>query len=287
MELEKGKKPSNGFEFVRALMRDELLKEQRQRWGRIPADRLNSLIASMTVEEKASLCSLNIKGETSGIPRLGIPSVQLPCGNEILPDFADWTYLKEVWNRDTVSQIADMIADKCAADRRSVSKVPFEGFPEGPALAGELACMFIDAIHAKGIGSILRFANESSDAASDELSTENDAVRSLLMVVIRSQPWVIYLSSAKEHKNISQLCYLAKRLKTECGLLGCTMFDSDNPADIERAFTSGIDMNLPVNNESNADLIIGLLRTGRITYKNIDDAAFRNLRVILMASSKD
>jgi len=180
-----------------------------------------------------------------------------------------------------------MIAEKCAAEGNSIVQVPFEGFPEGPTLAGELACDFIDAIHAKGIGSIIRFKNERTDTASDELSADNDSIRSMMTVVMKSQPWIIYLSSSQGRGNIAERSFLAARLKAECGLQGCTLFNSDDPAEIERAFASGLDMNLPVKNRSNAGLIAGLFSDGRITQKKLDSAAFRCLRVILMASAKD
>jgi|GEM_PF-6631722 len=83
------KKRSNGYRAAESLMREEFLKEQLYKWERVSSERLNSLLAAMSPDEKAALCSLNIDGETSEIKRLDIPSVRISCGDEILPEFPD------------------------------------------------------------------------------------------------------------------------------------------------------------------------------------------------------
>ncbi|MDE6604678.1 MAG: glycoside hydrolase family 3 C-terminal domain-containing protein [Clostridia bacterium] len=145
------------------------------------------LIAQMTLEEKASLCSGKDMWHTKAIERLGIPSVMMcdgPHGLRKQDDSGVSTSLNvsvdaicfptasataSSWDKALLNQLGQAIGDEAVAENvalvlgpgTNIKRSPlcgrnFEYFSEDPYLAGMLSASFIDGVQSKNIGTSIK-----------------------------------------------------------------------------------------------------------------------------------
>ncbi|MBQ2834100.1 MAG: glycoside hydrolase family 3 C-terminal domain-containing protein [Clostridia bacterium] len=156
---------------------------------------IKSVIAQMTLEEKASLLSGLDFWHTKPVERLGIPSVMVsdgPHGLRKQDDQADHLGVNESikavcmptacasaasFDRDVLRQIGEAVGDACQHERVAVNLGPavnikrsplcgrnFEYFSEDPYLAAELATSIVKGIQSRNIGvSVKHFAANSQE----------------------------------------------------------------------------------------------------------------------------
>ena len=156
---------------------------------------IKSLIAQMTLEEKASLCSGLDSWHTKPIERLGIPSIMMadgPHGLRKETGKADnMTDARSVpatcfptaaatacsWDRGLLREIGRALGEECLEHGVSILLGPganikrsplcgrnFEYFSEDPLLAGEMAAAWIEGLQEKGVGASLKhFAANSQE----------------------------------------------------------------------------------------------------------------------------
>ena len=156
---------------------------------------IKSVIAQMTLEEKASLLSGLDFWHTKPVERLGIPSVMVsdgPHGLRKQDDQADHLGVNESikavcmptacasaasFDRDVLRQIGEAVGDACQHERVAVNLGPavnikrsplcgrnFEYFSEDPYLAAELATSIVKGIQSRDIGvSVKHFAANSQE----------------------------------------------------------------------------------------------------------------------------
>lgn len=148
---------------------------------------IQSLIAQMTLKEKASLCSGLDDWHTKPIKRLGIPSVMMADGphglrkeaggkdrmlkGESVPATCFPTAAATAcsWDRELPRDIGRALGEECLEQGVSVLLGPganikrsplcgrnFEYFSEDPLLAGEMAAAWIEGVQQKGIGASLK-----------------------------------------------------------------------------------------------------------------------------------
>jgi beta-glucosidase len=148
---------------------------------------IENLIAQMTLDEKASLCSGLDFWYLKGIERLGIPSIMVTDGPHGLRKQADEndqiglhnsipatcfptaSALAATWNRELVYQVGEALGEECLEEKVGVILGPganikrsplcgrnFEYFSEDPYLTGEMAKSHIKGVQSKGIGTSLK-----------------------------------------------------------------------------------------------------------------------------------
>ena len=141
------------------------------------------LVQSMSLNEKASLCSGKDFWTTKRIARLMLPSIFLADGphgvrkqkgksdnigvNESIPATCFPTTATSAcsWDRNLMFEIGQALGEECLQEGVSVLLGPganikrsplcgrnFEYFSEDPYLTGELAAAFIDGVQSMGIG---------------------------------------------------------------------------------------------------------------------------------------
>jgi beta-glucosidase len=138
------------------------------------------LIAQMTLEEKAALCTGASAWTTTPIERLGIPALLMtdgPHGVRRVPDvnllgapslpatcFPTASALAASWDTDLLHELGQALAEEAIAlevdlllgpgvnmKRSPLCGRNFEYFAEDPYLAGELAVALINGIQSKGV----------------------------------------------------------------------------------------------------------------------------------------
>jgi beta-glucosidase len=191
---------------------------------------IHQLIAEMTLEEKASLCSgLNL-WQNKPIERLGIPSILITDGphglrkqvdvddigglNTSVPAtcFPTASALAATWNRDLVKQVGVALGEECRMEKVGVLLGPganikrsplcgrnFEYFSEDPFLSGELAKSYIQGVQSQGVGTSLKhfaannqeFRRMTIDAVVDLRALHEIYLAGFEIAVREAQPWTM------------------------------------------------------------------------------------------------
>lgn len=189
-----------------------------------------ALVAEMTLEEKAGLCSGRDFWHLKPVARLGLPSVMVTDGphglrkqdaeadhaglNASVPAtcFPTASALACSWDRELLQEIGLALGEECVAERVAVLLGPgmnikrhplcgrnFEYFSEDPLLCGELAAALIHGVQSQGVGtSIKHFAVNNQehgrmtvDAVVDERTLREIYLRGFEIAVRNAQPWTV------------------------------------------------------------------------------------------------
>ena len=191
---------------------------------------IQQLIAEMTLEEKASLCSgLNL-WYTKPVERLGFPSIMVTDGphglrkqvevndmgglSESYPAtcFPTASALAATWDRELVQQVGVALGEECRQERvlvllgpgANIKRSPlcgrnFEYFSEDPFLSGEIAKSHILGVQSQGVGTSLKhFATNNQeyrrmtvDAVIDTRALHEIYLAGFEIAVRETQPWTI------------------------------------------------------------------------------------------------
>ncbi|MCK4898480.1 MAG: glycoside hydrolase family 3 C-terminal domain-containing protein [Anaerolineales bacterium] len=191
---------------------------------------VKSIIAQMTLEEKASLCSGLDFWHLKGNDRLGVPSIMVTDGphglrkqagdsdqvglSESIPAtcFPTASALAATWNRELVYQVGEALGEECQEEKVGVILGPgvnikrsplcgrnFEYFSEDPYLTGEMAKSHINGVQSKGIGTSLKhytvnnqeYRRMTIDAIVDERALREIYLTGYEIAVKEAQPWTV------------------------------------------------------------------------------------------------
>lgn len=188
------------------------------------------LIAQLTLEEKAALCSGKDFWHLNGVSRLGLPEIMVsdgPHGLRKHNDKKDKTDLMGSvpavcfptasatacsWDEDLLCKMGQALGDECRAEKVSVLLGPgvnikrapicgrnFEYFSEDPYLAGKMAAAFIKGVQSRGVGTSLKHfaANNQEtrrmtiDSVVDERTLREIYLAAFEIAVKEGKPWTV------------------------------------------------------------------------------------------------
>ena len=194
---------------------------------------IRKLVAQMTLEEKAGLCSGADFWHTKAVERLGIPRTMVsdgPHGLRKQDDAADHLGINDSiravcfpaasataasFDPDLIRRMGESLGDSCQHEEVSVLLGPavnikrsplcgrnFEYFSEDPYLAGKMSTAMIQGVQSRNIGtSIKHFALNSQEHRRMSSSSECDerTIREIYfpafeMAVKEAQPWTVMCS---------------------------------------------------------------------------------------------
>ncbi|MEI6751764.1 MAG: glycoside hydrolase family 3 C-terminal domain-containing protein [Paludibacter sp.] len=168
--------------------------------------RVNNLCSLMTLDEKANFLSGADDWHFKGIPRLGVPQLQVTdCGHGVTIVFdkeGNWvgnascfpTAVGQAatWNRSLIGQVGAAIAREARATGSSILLAPmvnikrfplngrnYETFSEDPLLTGEMATAFINGAQAEHIGCVIKAIAANNQQARQESLVVNADERTL------------------------------------------------------------------------------------------------------------
>src|SRR5713226_8982520 len=163
---------------------------------------IQSIIAKMTVEEKAALCTGVSVWTTQAVERLGVPEMVMsdgPHGLRRVPDvnsisgeslpatcFPTASSLASTWDIDLLREIGQALGEEAVALNADVILGPsnnmkltplcgrnFEYFSEDPYLSGQLAASHINGVQSNGVGTSLKhFAANNQEFKRNIMSAE-------------------------------------------------------------------------------------------------------------------
>ncbi|KRF04154.1 glycosyl hydrolase family 3 [Paenibacillus sp. Soil766] len=212
---------------------------------------LKGIIAEMTLEEKAGLCSGLDFWNTKGIERLGIPSIMMTDGPHGLRKqrasadhlglfdsvpatcFPSAAGLATSWDRDLLRKVGVALGEECQAEEVGVLLGPganikrsplcgrnFEYFSEDPYLSSQMAAEHIQGVQSQGVGTSLKHfaANNqehrrmSTNAVVDERTLREIYLASFEGAVKQGQPWTVMCAYNKLN---GEFCAENERLLTD------------------------------------------------------------------------
>lgn len=211
---------------------------------------IKKLVAQMTLEEKASLCSGEDFWHLKDIERLGIPSVMVTDGphglrkqlgesdhiglNESVPAtcFPTASALAATWNRELVHEVGEALGEECRTEKVAVILGPganikrsplcgrnFEYFSEDPYLTSEMAKNHINGVQSQGIGTSLKHFvanNQETRRMTIDTFVDERALREIYLAgfegaVKEAQPWTVMCAYNKVNDTF---CFENKYLMT-------------------------------------------------------------------------
>jgi beta-glucosidase len=195
--------------------------------------KIKELVAELTLEEKASLCSGNDFWRTKAVERLNIPSVMVsdgPHGLRKQDDAADNLGINDSikavafpagcasaasFNRELIESVGETLGEECQAEGVATLLGPgvcikrsplcgrnFEYFSEDPYVASETATAFINGVQSKKVGTSIKhfLANSqehrrmSSSSEIDERTLREIYLASFEGAVKNAKPYTIMCS---------------------------------------------------------------------------------------------
>jgi beta-glucosidase len=189
-----------------------------------------AIVADMTLEEKARLCSGRNFWHMEGLERFDLPSVMVTDGphglrkqqrtadhvglNKSVPAtcFPTACALAASWDVDLLRDIGTALGEQCLAEHVTVLLGPgmnikrhplcgrnFEYFSEDPLVTGTIAAALVQGVQSQGVGtSIKHFAVNNQeharmfiDAIVDERTLREIYLRGFEIAVKQAQPWTV------------------------------------------------------------------------------------------------
>ncbi len=283
---------------------------------------LETILASMTLEEKAALCTGASAWSTTPLARLGVPEMIVSDGPHGIRRVSDIHALIQrsqpatcfptascsacTWDIDLLRQMGAALGQEAIALHVDVVLGPgvnmkrsplngrnFEYFSEDPFLAGELAASLIEGIQAQGVGTSLKhFAANNQEFQRFTISAEMDerTLREIYLpafekAVKQAHPWTVMCSYNKINGVLASEDHtlLTKILKEEWGFDGLVVSDWGAVRNRVAALRAGLDWEMPGPHERAVRSVVDAVRSGALPAANLDDAVRRILRIVFKA----
>ena len=283
---------------------------------------IQSIIASMTLEEKAALCTGASAWSTTPVERLGVPEMIVsdgPHGIRRLPDihsmarnslpatcFPTASCSASTWDVELMGQLGAALAEEAIALHVDVVLGPgvnmkrsplggrnFEYFSEDPYLAGELAVSLINGVQSRGVGTSLKhyavnnqeFQRFSISAEVDERTLREIYLPAFEKAVKEAQPWTVMCSYNKVNGVFASEHHtlLTKILKDEWGFEGLVVSDWGAVRDRVAALRGGLDWEMPGPQDRRVKAVVAAVRSGELAEATLDESVRRILRIVLKA----
>jgi beta-glucosidase len=280
---------------------------------------IQSIVASMTLEEKAALSIGASAWTTTLIERLGVPEMTVSDGPHGVRRVADAQQMTTQslpatcfptasctacsWDRDLIARMGAAIAEEAIALNVDVVLGPgvnmkrsplcgrnFEYFSEDPFLAGEMAASFIQGVQSKGVGTSLKhYAVNNQEYQRFTISAELDerTLREIYLpafekAVKQGKPWTVMCSYNKINGTFGSehRQLLTEILKDEWGFEGLVVSDWGAVRDRVKALRGGLDWEMPGPQPRRAQQVVDAVRSGELDEAILDESCRRILGIV-------
>ncbi len=284
--------------------------------------KIRALIAQMTLEEKASLCSGADMWHTKTVERLGVPASMVADGphglrkqnpgqrhvNDSVPSvcFPAGCAGAASFNRTLLYELGVALGNECQAEGVDVILGPalnvkrsplcgrnFEYYSEDPYLAGQMAAAEIRGVQSRGVGACPKhfLANSqehrrmSTSAQIDERTLREIYLASFEGAVKGGKPWTIMSSYNRINgRYVGETKeFLTDILRDEWGFDGYVMSDWGAVNDRVPDLIAGLDLEMPASGGANDRRIAEAVRAGKLDEAVLDRACERILNIVCRA----
>lgn len=280
---------------------------------------IDDLVAKMSLEEKAALCTGATPWTTTKIDHLGVPELTVsdgPHGVRRVTDAADMaavvlpatcfptaSCMASTWDVDLIHLMGQALAEECIGLKVDIVLGPganmkrtplggrnFEYYSEDPFLAGQMAASFINGVQSKGVGTSLKhFATNNQETRRLSISSEVDerALREIYLpafetAVKKAQPWTVMCAYNKLNGTYCSENHrlLVDILKNEWGFEGFIVSDWGAVHDRVASLMGGVDLEMPGPRERRVRSVVEAVRSGTLSKSVLDEAVSRILRIV-------
>ena len=284
---------------------------------------IHALVAKMSLEEKAALCTGASAWTTRPVKWLNLPELLVSDGPHGIRRVADIHALTQkslpatcfptasslaaTWDVDLLFEMGQALAEEAITLDVDVILGPgvnmkrsplcgrnFEYFSEDPYQAGKMAASLIQGIQSKGVGTSLKhYAANNQEFERFSINTQVDerALREIYLpafetAVTQAQPWTVMCSYNKINGTFGseQTYLLTDILKKEWGFEGFVVSDWGAVHDRVAALKAGLDLEMPGPKQTRVNAVIEAVRNGELDETVLDEAVRRIVRVTLCAA---
>lgn len=284
--------------------------------------RIVTLIAELTLDEKAALTAGVDMWTTAAVPRLGIPAVRLtdgpngargtrtgatgptaaclPCGSA----------LGATWSTDVVAEVGAVLAAEARTKGARVLLAPtvnmhrsplagrnFECYSEDPVLAGRLAAAFVRAAQAQGVVTTVKHL-VANDAEHERYTTSSDvderALREIYLrpfeIAVREGGALGVMTSYNRLNGrwcTEQPELLAGILRDEWGFEGFVVTDWFAVTDTVASARAGVDLEMPGPGRAFGPALADAVRAGELDEAVLDAQLGRLLGTLARVGALD
>lgn len=258
--------------------------------------KVSKIMAQMTLEEKASLCSGRDAWSTKPIERLDIPWIWVadgPHGLRRAPETFKWGYgdqlpatcfptasaLAASWDIDLIYKVGQALGEECQANDVNVLLGPgvnikrsvlggrnFEFFSEDPILSGEIGAAFINGVQSVGVGTSLKhFAANNVETnrmyinSDVDLRTLNEIYLTPFEIAVKkANPWTVMAcyNRVQGIYGTESNYLLTDVLKKKWNYEGIVISDWDAVLDRVEGIKAGMHIQMPGPNVPYSDSLI-------------------------------
>jgi len=284
---------------------------------------ISTIIAQLTLEEKASLCSGLDNWRTKPVERLQIPNIMMTDGphglrrekgegfgnSEKATCFPTAVALASTWNMDLIQEVGAAIGQECQAQNVQILLGPganikrsplngrnFEYYSEDPILSGKTAAAFINGVQSQGVGTSMKhyavnnqeFERMTVNAELDERTLREIYLRGFEIAVKEAQPTTLMCAYNRINGIFAaEHSYLLHDiLKKEWGFEGFVMSDWGAVHDRVEGVKAGLQLEMPGNDGLNDKLIVEAVQNGTLKEERLNEIVADLLGVILDLAAK-
>ena len=274
---------------------------------RADKERAADIVSQMTLEEKIAL----ISGEnstfcTTGIPRLGIPSIRTADGPQGIRNNTKSTFYPcgiataASWNRESARAVGEGLGldarvrgvDVLLGPGVNICRYPlcgrnFEYFGEDPFLASELAAAYIKGLHSRGIvATVKHFAcnnqeyNRYGVSSNVDERTLNEIYFPAFRKAVQEAGVGIVMTSYNPVNRVSspENPWLIRENLRKWGFEGIAMTDWGSCYDTHSWMFSGIDLEMPRASVTKPEKVMALIDNGVVPVGVIDEKCMHILQ---------
>jgi beta-glucosidase len=279
-----------------------------------------SLVAAMTLEEKASLCSGRDFWTTKPIERLGLASIFLTDGPHGVRKAADTDFtnsapatcfptasaLASSWDVELLREVGEALGREAQSQHVQILLGPgmnmkrsplcgrnFEYFSEDPTLTGKLAAAHVQGVQSQGVGASLKhFAanNQETERTTtssnvDERTLHETYLAAFEIAVREASPWTVMSAYNKVNGTYASEHHglLSEVLKQRWGFEGLVVSDWGAVNDRVAAIAAGLHLEMPSSLGANDRRIVQAVQSGTLPEARLDELVVELTAVILCA----
>jgi beta-glucosidase len=284
------------------------------------ASKAKSLVAEMTLNEKALFLSGNGWWQTHAVDRLGIPAISVSDGPHGLRKveggglpsslaatcFPTASALASSWDTELIRDVGVALAEECQAQDVQILLGPgvnmkrsplggrnFEYFSEDPVLAGKMAAAYIQGVQSQGVGTSLKhyaannqeFERMATSSNVDERTLYEFYLPAFEIAVKEAQPWSVMAAyNSVNHVFATENSWLLEDvLRAQWGFEGFVVSDWGALHDGVAAVSAGLSLEMPGSGAHHRDKVVEAVRAGRLPVDKVDEVVARLLAIILKA----
>ena len=279
-----------------------------------------SLVAEMSLKEKALLLSGNGWWQTHAVDRLGIPAISMSDGPHGvrkvegggLPTslastcFPTASALASSWDTELIRDVGIALAEECQAQDVQILLGPgvnmkrsplggrnFEYFSEDPVLAGKMGAAYIQGVQSRGVGASLKHYAANNQEFERMVTSSNVDERTLYEVYLpafeiavkEAQPWSVMAAyNPVNHVFATENSRLLQEiLRAQWGFKGFVVSDWGALHDGVAAVGAGLSLEMPGSGAHHRDKVVEAVCAGRLPVDKVDEVVVPLLAVILKA----